>query len=796
MKKRKSTRRGCVMPFSVFQHFRRYIPLFILLFLFTFTDSYGQTTIATLPFELKINESSSLKNVNGLKCSSSLDFFYAGDGSVRFSSNSDYMIVRFDNPAKSVTIKKTTGGTGSTFIVSGSTDGNEYELIEELTVTATSSQLLSTGNAINSSFRYLKIRYNQSSNVGVSLLQIEAGETGTISVAPPSFSLPEGSYTATQYVSILGETGTTIYYTTDGSTPTKNAATYTGESIEIPSTLTLQAIAYDPEGHSSSVSSVTYTIINEASEAIMYRTAFYESFDQNNNNGGNDDKWSGSIMSSVTGETDHQGWSLQNGFSASKCIVLGTSSQGKGMATTPVLGISGNARLRFRAGVWNTTNEITACTLKISNSAGRLNHPSVSKTAQSIVLTLEKGKFTSYEVEITGAVESSSKLSFSAEPTSSKNARFFLDEIYIFSPLKTATTEATPSALSGKWDAEALCEIPELASEGSETTLVLNEHLELFDDLVIDNTRGNPNLLVYSTIPLPVINALNVVDGMFTAKAEIKDRKAFDAPEDIEGEVYLKRSFAGTGEGAGGWQSICLPFTATNIIGNKREYIPYIEWNKTQPKDKGFFWLKTTNTDTLTNDIDTDASTIQANTPYIIAFPNYEYPDYPLLDLKDSIEFTFYGNGIEASGKTHSFPLQDWLFQPTLQHVETENCYVLNTAGDKFEQVSVETSIQPEPFRPYLIYKGVDGNAAPHTFIIGKDNTPSGISELQNNLASLCITSIQGGILINVNSPATVSIHSPSGERIRQLTLGSGNNHVVHLPPGYYVVNGQKAVVF
>lgn len=794
MKKRKKQKKRWRMPFPQLPFCKRYLSLSFFLLLSFFTRGYGQTTVAALPFELKINGSSSLKNVAGLKCATSLDFFYSGDGSVRFSNNGDYMILRFDKPAESVTLKKTTGGTGSTFLIAGSADGNHYETIEELTVTATAHQLLSTVNPIDVSFRYVKIAFTKVSNVGVSLVQIKTGESGSTAVTPPSFSLAEGNYMGPQFVTITGEAGTTLYYTKDGTTPTKNSVIYTGEAIEISSTLTLQAIAYDPNNCASPVSSATYTILPAENALQMYGTAFYESFDQNSDKGGNDDKWSGSIASSVPGLTDHPGWSLQNGFTASKCIVLGTSSQGKGVATTPVLGISGNAKLRFRAAAWNTTNEMSTCTLKISNSAGRLQTSSASKPAQSITLSLEKGKFNTYEVEITGAVETSSKISFSAEPTGSKNARFFLDEIRVFYPIKDETEETSVSALSGKWDIESLCRIPELVSEKTETALVLNTQLELLDDMVVDNTGGNPNLIVYSVTPLPVLHAVNAAGDKLNGKTELHDTYPFDARKDLEGEVYLKRSFAGVDEGVGGWQSLCLPFTPTKITGNNAEYLPYTEWNKTKPKDKGFFWLKTTHTNHLTNDIDTDASTIKANTPYIIAFPNLNNPDYPLLTLKEPLEFTFYGNGIETTGKDQPFPMKDWWFQPTFRRIETENCYVLNQEGDQFERVSIHAN-ETEPFRPYLIYRGSSENSPPPTFVIGKDNGPSGTPEIQKKAEELCIVSLQGSLLLHSPHPNDVSIYTLQGKQIRQLRTSSGSNYI-DLPPGIYFVNEKKAIVY
>lgn len=84
----------------------------------------------------------------------------------------------------------------------------------------------------------------------------------TVSVAPPTFSVAEGSYTSAQNVEIECTTdGATIYYTMgdNPANPTDASTPYTG-AIEVNATTTIKAIAKKGSDYSA-VSSATYTIL-------------------------------------------------------------------------------------------------------------------------------------------------------------------------------------------------------------------------------------------------------------------------------------------------------------------------------------------------------------------------------------------------------------------------------------------------------------------------------------------------------------------------------------------------------
>src|SRR6266567_2899200 len=83
---------------------------------------------------------------------------------------------------------------------------------------------------------------------------------GSPVVATPTFSPGGGTYTGSVTVSISDAiSGATIYYTTDGSTPTTSSAVYTG-ALTFTQTTTLKAMAAASGMTNSAVASATYTI--------------------------------------------------------------------------------------------------------------------------------------------------------------------------------------------------------------------------------------------------------------------------------------------------------------------------------------------------------------------------------------------------------------------------------------------------------------------------------------------------------------------------------------------------------
>lgn len=93
------------------------------------------------------------------------------------------------------------------------------------------------------------------------LIENISSSIGVECVSAPTFSIDEGTYEETINVELLGGENTEIFYTTDGSIPTKNSFLYSGEPIEIDKTTMILATAYENGKIKSPISSAHYRLI-------------------------------------------------------------------------------------------------------------------------------------------------------------------------------------------------------------------------------------------------------------------------------------------------------------------------------------------------------------------------------------------------------------------------------------------------------------------------------------------------------------------------------------------------------
>ena len=172
--------------------------------------------------------------------------------------------------------------------------------------------------------------------------------------------------------------------------------------------------APDNSGSGEEGDNTVYTTKGTSNKPNVEGALLYESFDQCDGKGGNDNLWSGAVATG-TFTTDNAGWSSDKAYGADECAKFGTTSI-NGSATTPTFAVDGTGKLTFRAGAWNSTKDGTTLNLTVSN--GTINPSSV---------TMTKGQFTDFEATITAT--GTVKITFESE-----KGRFFLDEVLVIDP--------------------------------------------------------------------------------------------------------------------------------------------------------------------------------------------------------------------------------------------------------------------------------------------------------------------------------------------------------------------------
>ena len=148
--------------------------------------------------------------------------------------------------------------------------GDENNLTSSTTKKGLFNIWVSDGVAtITSTSNSRSVRYNKSDNSNLLFSCYESGQQNValykyMTMPTPVFSLPTGNYVGAQTITVdCAISNATIYYTTDGTTPTTSSASVAvGGSINIPTTCTLKAIAVEGT-KKSEVVQATYTLVTD-----------------------------------------------------------------------------------------------------------------------------------------------------------------------------------------------------------------------------------------------------------------------------------------------------------------------------------------------------------------------------------------------------------------------------------------------------------------------------------------------------------------------------------------------------
>lgn len=181
--------------------------------------------------------------------------------------------------AKNTLTLTTTGETFNTVVFNISTAGMRRltdiaASTGSVTVDATAKTATWTGNAVTTvtfvvgdAATYGSDGATKGGQLDFTSIDITTGSgAAEETVAKPSFSVAAGTYYCTQTVSLYcGTSGSTIYYTTDGTTPTTSSTVYS-EALTISSTTTVKALAVKGEKQSA-VAEAAYVIGTPAAVA-------------------------------------------------------------------------------------------------------------------------------------------------------------------------------------------------------------------------------------------------------------------------------------------------------------------------------------------------------------------------------------------------------------------------------------------------------------------------------------------------------------------------------------------------
>ncbi|MBQ9236318.1 MAG: C10 family peptidase [Prevotella sp.] len=212
--------------------------------------------------------------------------------------------------------------------------------------------------------------------------------------------------------------------------------------------------------------------------------------------------------------------------------------------------------------------------------------------------------------------------------------------------------------------------------------------------------NSNPNTLYISNTTLSGLDGKNVVTysgGTYSASnITLTDGNGFYSPVSISvDKAEFNYQFTVAADGNNGWNTLILPFDVTSVTADDKS----IDWFHSSTDTGKNFWLKSfTDDDASHLYFDYVAGTIQAGTPYIVAFPGNKWGSKWDMSSK-TIKFIGENTTIMPTSSMTKPTGSYYMFVGSTTQDDTENIYCLNATGNAFNLNATGGS---SPFRAYF----------------------------------------------------------------------------------------------